>query len=108
MTQPRIADYELAVLLSLAALDDPYGASIRRELSARLGRDCTVGSVYTTLQRLEDKGFITSSTSAPTPVRGGRARRCYAITPDGDRALRAARATRERLWKGVAFGAALA
>lgn len=71
MTQPRIADYELAVLLSLVALDDPYGASIRRELSTRLGRD-------------------------------------YAITPDGDRALRAARATRERLWKGVADGAALA
>ena len=102
MTEPTIGDFELAVLLSLAALDEAYGASIRREVSRRLGRECSVGAVYTTLQRLEEKRLISSWTSDPTPVRGGRARRCYEITPAGDRALRSARATRERLWKGVA------
>ena len=101
MTTPSLGEFELAVLLSLASLDDAYGASIRREVSRRLGRDCTVGAVYTTLQRLEDKHLITSWTSDPTPVRGGRSRRCYTVTPAGDRALRTARETRERLWKGV-------
>lgn len=101
MTATSLGDFELAVLLSLAALDDAYGASIRREVSRRLGRECTVGAVYTTLQRLEDKRMIRSWTSEPTPVRGGRARRCYDVTPAGDRALRDARATRERLWTGV-------
>lgn len=105
MTLTPLPDFELAVLLSLASLYEPYGASIRREVSRRLERDCSVGAVYTTLQRLEDKGFIASHMSDPTPVRGGRSRRNYAITPDGSRALRAARVARERLWKGV--GAAL-
>jgi PadR family transcriptional regulator PadR len=104
MKTSTLGDFELAILLSLASLDDDaYGASIRREVSRRLGRECTVGAVYTTLQRLEDKALLTSWTSEPTPVRGGRARRCYKLTPAGDRALRAARTVRERLWKGVAI-----
>src|SRR3954469_4494165 len=98
---PTIGDFELAVLVSLAALDDAYGAAIRREVSRRLGRDCTVGAVHTTLQRLEEKGLVTSWTSDPTPVRGGRARRCYKATRVGERALRDAHAVRERLWVGV-------
>jgi DNA-binding PadR family transcriptional regulator len=101
MTASSLGEFELAVLVSLAALDDAYGAAIRREVSRRLDRDCTVGAVYTTLQRLEDKRLIASWTSDPTPVRGGRSRRCYRVTPNGERALRAARESRERLWKGV-------
>jgi DNA-binding PadR family transcriptional regulator len=101
MQPPSLGEFELAVLLSLTTLDDAYGAAIRREVSRRLGRDCTVGAVYTTLQRLQDKGLITSWTSDPTPVRGGRARRCYRSTPAGDKSLSAARETQQRLWKGV-------
>jgi PadR family transcriptional regulator, regulatory protein PadR len=101
MTGPTIGEFELAVLVSLASLDDAYGAAIRREVSRRLGRDCAVGAVYTTLQRLEEKRFISSWTSEPTPVRGGRSRRCYEVTPGGTRAIREARAQRERLWRGL-------
>src|SRR5436190_7516203 len=101
MTAAPLGDFELAILLSLVAVDDAYGVAIRREVSRRLGRDCTVGAVYTTLQRLEGKRLIRSWASDPTPVRGGRSRRCYEILPSGDRALRQARATRERLWSGV-------
>ena len=96
-----LGEFELAVLVSVTTIDDAYGASIRREVSRRLDRDCTVGAVYTTLQRLEDKQLVTSWTSEPTPVRGGRARRCYKTTAIGARALREARATRQRLWEGV-------
>ena len=101
MRPPPLVDFELAVLLSLVALEDAYGASIRREVSDRLGRECTVGAVYTTLQRLEGKKLVTSWTSDPTPVRGGRARRCYRITALGERSLGAARQAREKLWAGL-------
>jgi PadR family transcriptional regulator PadR len=101
MSPASLGEFELAVLVSLTAIDDAYGASIRREVSRRLERDCTVGAVYTTLQRLEDKALVASWTSEPTPVRGGRSRRCYRITPAGNRALRAAGRERDRLWRGV-------
>jgi PadR family transcriptional regulator PadR len=101
MTTVSLGEFELAVLVTLASLDDAYGAAIRREVSRRLGRECAVGAVYTTLQRLEEKRLITSWMSSPTPVRGGRSRRCYKITPAGGRALREARTIRERLWSGV-------
>jgi DNA-binding PadR family transcriptional regulator len=83
---------ELAVLVAVARLgDDAYGASVRREVSERSGRERSVGAVYTTLDRLEDKGLVRSWRSEPTPVRGGRARRCFEVTAAGQRALRAAR-----------------
>ena len=58
------------------------------------------GAVYTTLQRLESKGLVESWVSDPTPVRGGRAKRCFAVTAAGERAIRDARATLRRLWSG--------
>lgn len=94
---PSLGDFELAVLLSLVSLDEAYGAAIRREVSVRLRRDCSIGAVYTTLQRLEEKGVLRSWATEPTAVRGGRSRRCYALTRLGERALREARAPRERL-----------
>jgi DNA-binding PadR family transcriptional regulator len=96
---------ELAALLAVARLaGDAYGASVRRELSERAGHEYSVGAVYTTLDRLEAKGLVRSWRSEPTPVRGGRAKRCFSVTAAGQRALRAARdAARQRLtdlgWK---------
>lgn len=98
---PALGDFELAVLVALVALDEPYGAAIRREVSSRLGRECAVGAVYVTLQRLEDKGLVSSHMTDPLPIRGGRSRRSYRLTKDGERALLAARAVRDRLWQGV-------
>jgi PadR family transcriptional regulator, regulatory protein PadR len=101
MTSRAIGEFELAVLLCVGLLgDDAYGVAVRGAVSKRLGRDCSIGAVYTTLQRLEDKGFVTSWTSDPTPVRGGRAKRCFALTAAGDRAIRQAQATAQRLWSG--------
>ena len=102
MDRPSLGELELAVLLSVARLhDDAYGARVRRDVSTRAGRDYAVGAIYATLQRLEDKGFVASWTTDPTPVRGGRARRCFRLTPDGEWALREARRTTERLWEAV-------
>jgi DNA-binding PadR family transcriptional regulator len=102
MKPVSIGELELAALLTVARLGvDAYGASIRRDLSERSRRDHSVGAIYTTLQRLEDKGLITSMMSEPTAVRGGRARRCYRVTGAGERALHRERDVRTALWKGV-------
>jgi DNA-binding PadR family transcriptional regulator len=86
-----IGRLELAALLAVARLgDDAYGLAIRRDLSERANRDYSVGAVYTTLQRLEDKGLLKSRTTAPLPVRGGRARRQFTLTGGGKNALREA------------------
>ena len=99
MAPPTVGEFELAVLLCVSLLGDAaYGASVRRAVSERLDRDCSVGSVYTTLQRLESKGLVESWVSDPTPVRGGRAKRCFAVTAAGERTIRDAQTTLRRLW----------
>lgn len=101
MASRSVGEFELAILLSIGLLrDDAYGVTVRAAASKRLGRDCSIGAVYTTLQRLENKGFVTSATSDPTPVRGGRAKRRFTLTAAGSRAIRQAQATAQRLWSG--------
>ena len=102
MQPTALGDLELAVLLSVARLgDDAYGGSVRRDVSRRAGHDYSVGAVYVTLQRLEDKGFVRSWMGEPTPVRGGRARRCFRLTASGAQVLERARKVRDALWRGV-------
>ena len=102
MPTPSLGQLELAALLAVARLgDDAYGLAVRRELAARIGRDYSVGAVYSTLQRLEDKGFLKSRTGDPLPVRGGRARRHFVLTGAGTRALRDAQRNATALWAGV-------
>lgn len=78
--------------------DDAYGMNVRRELEEVTGRDITIGSVYATLDRLEAKGFVTSTRS-----RGADApsRRIFVVTPPGLSSLALTRDTRERLWLGI-------
>lgn len=97
-----LGEFEQVVLLAVARLDDDaYGVSVRKEIERRTGRDVSVGSVYATLARLEEKGLVTSSEGQPTPRRGGRARRLFRILPDGAHALRATRGMMERLWEDL-------
>lgn len=93
---------ELAALLAVAHLgDDAYGLEVRRELLERTGREYAIGAVYTTLQRLEDKGFVKSHRAEPLPVRGGRSRRHFTLTGAGQGALREAERTAATMWSGV-------
>ena len=102
MTSRAIGEFELATLLCVAALDDDaYGVTVRGAVSDRLGRDCAIGAIYTTLQRLEDKGLVRSRTSDPTPIRGGRAKRCFTVTAAGERTIRQAQTRAQRLWSGA-------
>lgn len=78
-----------------------YGRAILQELQARLGREVAAGAVYATLQRLEDKDFLSSHLVAGTEVRGGRPRRYYTVAPSGFRALNDARSALDGLWQGL-------
>ena len=92
-TPPVLGDFEQLVLLGvlrLQLLDSAYGAAIRQEIHTRSGRDVSINAVYTTLDRLETKGFLESWVGDPTSQRGGRRRKFYALRPTGLAALRQA------------------
>jgi PadR family transcriptional regulator, regulatory protein PadR len=103
MTTPSVGSLELSALLAVARLsDDAYGVAIRSDLSERLARQYSIGTVYTTLQRLEDKGLLVSHATTPLPVRGGRSRRLFQLTALGERALREAQRQAASVWDGIA------
>jgi DNA-binding PadR family transcriptional regulator len=102
MAASPLGSLELSILLSVARLGaDAYGLAVRRDVSARAGHDYSVGAVYTTLQRLETKGLISSRTAGPLPVRGGRSRRQFRVTASGQRALREAQRAVASMWAGI-------
>ena len=79
-----LGEFELVVLLAVARLkDDAYPIAIRDEIEARTKRDVSRPAVFITLERLEDKGLLTSRYGDPTPVRGGRAKRFFSPTKAG-------------------------
>jgi len=84
-----LGELEYCILSSAARLgDDAYGAAIRQDLEAATGRQCSLGALYTTLERLERKGLIKTWLGDPTPERGGRAKKMVRITPKGVREAR--------------------
>ena len=99
---PSLAEFELYVMLALTRLEDGgYGAAVRREIQERTGRAVSIGAVYATLGRLEDKGLLAHLISAPTPVQGGRARKLYHLTDLGQEAVRQATFRLERMMDGL-------
>jgi DNA-binding PadR family transcriptional regulator len=102
MTPPTLGPLELTILLAVARIGEgAHGLAIRRDVSSRTKHDYSVGAVYTTLQRLESKGFVSSWTTDPLPVRGGRSRREFKLTASGRRALRQAERVAASVWAGV-------
>ena len=79
-----------------------YGRAILNEVAARLERDVAAGAVQATLERLERKGLVRSVLGSGTPIRDGRARRFYAVSADGLRALNDARKAHDTIWRGFA------
>jgi PadR family transcriptional regulator, regulatory protein PadR len=97
-----LGEFEQSVLLAIAHLGpDAYGVTVRREIERRTRRTVAVGALYTALDRLERKGFVSSFMSDPTPERGGRSRRHFQLRAAGATALRRARERINRMWEGV-------
>ncbi len=92
---------QLVLLASLHLRDDVYGVPIADEIERRTGREVSPAAVYVTLRRLEQKGLLSSSMSAPTPERGGKARRCVKVTPVGLESLRTSRQVLDSMWQGL-------
>jgi PadR family transcriptional regulator, regulatory protein PadR len=88
---PNLGEFEQLVLMALVRLGpDAYGATIRREIEHRAHRSLSISAVYTTLERLEQKGLVRSWIGDPTPQRGGRRRKHFELLPLGARALKVA------------------
>lgn len=101
MAKPdSLGQFEQLVLTAILTLgEDAYGVSIHakaQELAKP--KSVSLGAIYVTLDRLEDKGLVSSRLSDPTPERGGRAKRCYRLEAPGERALQESAVTAKRIW----------
>ena len=88
------------MLAILRLRDNAYGVTIGSEITACTGREPTPGALYTTLDRLEDKGLVTSRLGDPTPQRGGRAKRYFVLNAQGVAAIARAQQSYRRLLEG--------
>src|SRR5579863_8702407 len=84
-----LGEFEYLLITSAAGLgENAYGAAIREEIEATTGRKCSIGALYTTLDRLETKGLLKTWMGDATPQRGGRAKRMVRVTARGVRAAK--------------------
>ncbi len=97
-----LGEFEQMLLLAVLRLgDEAYGVRLMEELEGSVGRRVSRGSVYVTLDRLEDKGWIASEIAQASGGRGGRPRRIVSVTPDGLSVLRKSREALLTLWEGL-------
>jgi DNA-binding PadR family transcriptional regulator len=100
-----LGEFEQIVLLAIMREgDDAYGVTIRRAIVERSGRDVSLAAVYKTLTRLEEKGLVAVTVGEPTPERGGRRKRYYAVTTAGRSSLRQSVEVLRRMARGLDLG----
>ncbi len=100
--QGYLGEFELMVMLALMRLDDEaYGVPISHEIERCSGREAALGSVYAALERLGEKGHVTSRLGDPTAERGGRAKRYFKITDQGLDGVRETQKSLMSLWRGL-------
>ena len=105
MAKPdSLGQFEQLVLTAVLSLrEEAYGVTIHaRVQELAQPRTVSLGAVYITLDRLEDKGMVASWLTDPTPERGGRAKRCYRLEALGERAPQESAVTAKRIWDLVA------
>ncbi|GAB3963196.1 hypothetical protein GCM10028805_65820 [Spirosoma harenae] len=95
---------ELVLLVVAASAEEVYGVPVMEQLQAQTGRNFTISAVHTTLYRLEEKGFLSSSVGGATAERGGRSKRLFALTTEGGRVLMEIQQMRTRLWEAIPQG----
>jgi len=96
-----IGEFEELVMLTIAYLgSDAYGVSIKEDIEQRASRPVSIGSLHSTIMRLEEKGFVDSKIGEPTQERGGRRKRYFSVTKTGTAALGNIKNLRDELWAG--------
>jgi DNA-binding PadR family transcriptional regulator len=100
MKGTNLGEFQELVMLSVGILyDDAYGVSIQDEIKRQTGRKVTLSTIHAALNRLEDKGFLTSQMGGATEERGGRPKRLFYLTAYGKRALEECRNQRNHMWQ---------
>src|SRR5437667_12716757 len=101
-----LGEFEYLLLTAAARLgEDAYGAAIRQEIEGATERRCSIGAIYTTLDRLEAKGLLKTWMGEATPQRGGRAKRMVRVTAKGTTAASAFYNAVTRVSRGVSWQA---
>ncbi len=104
-TRKTLGELEHLLLLAILRLGKgAYGVTMRREIEERTGRPVSLGSIYPTLDRLEEKAYVSSFMSEPTKERGGRSRRYFQLEKAGRDALERAHAVFAAMWEGLEPG----
>lgn len=99
-----LGEFEQMTMLALIQLDtEAYGAKIRKLLDQEVNRTVAIGAIYSTLERLEKKGLVTSQLGEATAERGGRAKRFFTVTSQGKIALKRAKNAMDKLWQDIAL-----
>lgn len=84
MKKLSIGALEELILLSVVLIDqEAYGVAILSEIEKRTGKKHSIGSIHSSLVKLEEKGFLDSNEGGATKERGGRRKRYFALTPAG-------------------------
>ncbi len=100
-----LGDFEFMVMAAVLRLEgEAYGASIRREIEERTGREVSMGAVHATLDRMERKAYLSSSFGDPTAERGGKARRFFLPTGAGREAFAEAAGAVQSMMSGLPEG----
>lgn len=101
-----VGEFEYLLITAAARLgEDAYGAAIREEIGMATGKKCSIGALYTTLDRLETKGLVKTWMGDATPQRGGRAKRMIRVTPKGVQAAKDFYDVVTRVSRGVSWAA---
>lgn len=102
MKGTNLGELEEIVLLIVANLyDHAYGVLIKNEIEEKCNRSINISTVHNVLQRLQEKGFLSSKYSEPTKERGGKRKLLFTVTASGQASLSTAREIREKLWAGI-------
>lgn len=102
MNQHHLGEFEEVVLLTVAVLfNEAYGIAIIDEMESRLSRKVSIGALQTVLRRLEDKGLLSSEFGEATKIRGGKRKRYFTVTPEGQRVLNDVKNQRLALWDAI-------
>jgi PadR family transcriptional regulator len=99
-----LGEFEYLLITAAVGLgDEAYGAAIREEIESTTGRTCSIGALYTTIDRLEKKGLLKTWMGDATPQRGGRAKRMVCVTPKGVKAAKDFYDAVTRISRGVSW-----
>jgi DNA-binding PadR family transcriptional regulator len=104
MSREYLGEFEQVVLMALLHLGDQgYGLTIRRDIQRRVGRTVSLGALYSALNRMELKGYVSSRLGDPTPQRGGKSKRYFRIEPAGTLALERTQKMLALMAKGLSW-----